>query len=344
VTPPSAPRATVAIPTYNRAAFLRESLESALAQTLADIEIVVSDNASTDETPDVVASFRDPRLTYERLETNVGLHANLSRCLALGSAPYVAVLQDDDLMFPANLERKVAALVGRPQAALAHAPFRFIDERGAVLSDSVDWWKSEADVESGAEFIRGMLERGVRVDMSSWLVRRDAVRDLRFESSEGLAADFGFLLRVALRGAVVYVRETLTATRRHGGALSVIGEARVLPGGHYAPSFAYTLSCRSAADRFLRAHGRDLPDAAALDRASREWARRELSRVVRVQAGDEPRIRPTLRLAARAAAADSRVLLTKRVALTLGWAALGRGGRRVARRFVRRLKAAKPDA
>ena len=332
--PELAPKVTVAIPTYNRAALLREALASALAQTLREIEVVVSDNASTDDTRDVVASFDDPRLRYERLDENIGLHGNLSRALGLGTAPYVAILQDDDLMFPENVERKAAALDANPAAALVHAPFRFVDEEGRTLTESVDWWKSEAGSETGPEFIRGSLERGVRADMTSWLLRREAVAGLRFDEADGLATDFAFLLRLGLRGDVVYLRSPTTATRRHGGSLSVGGAAQVLEGGHYAPSFAYTLSCRAAAEQFLAEHRPAFPDADRLARANRRWARGELAGVVRVQAGDDPELRPTLRLVRRAAATDPGVVANRRVLLTLGWAAAGRRGRRLGRRLL----------
>ena len=330
------PRVTVAIPTYNRARFLRESIESALAQTLRDIEVVVSDNGSTVETRDVVAAFDDPRLSYSRLESNIGLHGNLSRCLELGSAPYLSLLQDDDTMDPANLERKVEALERFPEAALVHGPFRFIDVEGRVLSERVDWWKSGEERETGEQFIRGMVEWGVRVDMSSWLLVRERLGKLRFAAEDGLATDFGFLLRVGLRGDVAYVDEPLTSVRRHAGSLSVAGDSLMLEGGHYAPSFAYVLACRAATERFLEAYAEVVADSVSLRKASRRWASGELAGVVRVQAGEEPSLRRTLGDVRRAASAEPRILRTRKVALTLAWAAAGRRGRRLARRVLRR--------
>ncbi len=68
------PRTTILIPTYNRAQWLGGAIESVLAQTQPDFALTISDNASTDETADVVASFDDPRITYVRRETNCGLN------------------------------------------------------------------------------------------------------------------------------------------------------------------------------------------------------------------------------------------------------------------------------
>src|SRR6476646_10618157 len=103
-------RVSVFIPTYNRARLLGFAIESVLAQTYGDFELVVSDNASTDETPDVVAGFDDPRLEYVRQPENLGL-----------------------------LERTVRALDERPRAGVAHAAFDVIGEDNEVLLPGVNW-------------------------------------------------------------------------------------------------------------------------------------------------------------------------------------------------------------
>ena len=74
---------SVCIPTYNYGRFLGQAIESVLAQTWGDFELVVCDNASTDDTQDVVASFRDERIRSYRNDANIGLFGNFSRCLEL---------------------------------------------------------------------------------------------------------------------------------------------------------------------------------------------------------------------------------------------------------------------
>src|SRR5687767_5658396 len=87
-----APRVTIFIPTYNRAHWLGQSIESALAQTYPDFELIVSDNASTDETRDVVAAFDDPRLTYVRLDEHIGLNDHFNRCYGLATTEYMFLI------------------------------------------------------------------------------------------------------------------------------------------------------------------------------------------------------------------------------------------------------------
>ena len=71
-------RLTIGLPTYNRAKYLREAIDSVLGQTFADFTLVISDNASTDETPEIVASYDDSRIVYRRHETNRGWLANFN--------------------------------------------------------------------------------------------------------------------------------------------------------------------------------------------------------------------------------------------------------------------------
>ncbi len=88
-------KVTIAIPTYNRSELLKASLESALAQDYRDYQVLVLDNASNDDTEALVRSFADPRITYVRHETNVGMFRNWQLAVELNSSPYLSVLSDD---------------------------------------------------------------------------------------------------------------------------------------------------------------------------------------------------------------------------------------------------------
>ena len=120
----TSPLVTVAIPTRNRSDMLCRCLESVLAQTLSELEIYVSDNASTDDTKSVVESFGDARIHYLRLDDNIGLWGNLSRCLDLGEAPFITVLAADDMMLRENLERMIHFLQQHPRVGMVHYAFQ----------------------------------------------------------------------------------------------------------------------------------------------------------------------------------------------------------------------------
>ena len=188
--PARRPAVTVCIPTYNRRDLLAASLDSVLRQSWRDVEIVVSDNASTDGTAGYVRSIDDPRLRYERLEENVGLFANLTRCLHLGTGRYRMVLPDDDLMLPGNLARKVAFLDANPSAGLVHSAFRYLDDGAEPVGPVQNWSRLAADtLEPGPAFVRRSLAVGGLVCVSSVMLRGDLVAAERFDPDDGPYAD-----------------------------------------------------------------------------------------------------------------------------------------------------------
>lgn len=92
------PKVTIAIPTYNRVAFLRQALDSALAQTYQNIEVVVSNNASTDETEKLLSSYSDDCLKVIHQPSNIGMMGNWDACLASASGVFFLLLSDDDVL------------------------------------------------------------------------------------------------------------------------------------------------------------------------------------------------------------------------------------------------------
>ena len=328
---------TVAIPTYNRAGYLGSAIESVLGQTLQDFEVVVLDNASTDDTEAVVRAFADPRIAHDRAESNLGPHGNFNRCLAAGTAPLLAILQDDDLMLPRNLELKAALLERHRGLAVATALLRFLDAEGRLIQDDVDWWEAPTERESGSEFVARTMRKGLRIELSSALMRRELLPAGGFDPRDGMATDYGFFLRLAIEGGAGFLRETLSASRRHEASLSVSTEAIIEAGGHYAPSLEYIGRCREINERFLDENAPRLPDTARLRRDARRWARSQLAGAVRAGAGKEPQLSRTLELLKRAAREDARVLATPRVLAVLAWSSLGRRGRNLARRLLPRL-------
>lgn len=104
------PLFTIGIPTYNRAEFLKESLQAALSQSYENIQVVVSDNASTDHTEEVVRSFKDPRIKYSRNDENIGPFPNFARAVDLADGHFFSWLQDDDLIFADFAKRAVKVM------------------------------------------------------------------------------------------------------------------------------------------------------------------------------------------------------------------------------------------
>jgi glycosyltransferase involved in cell wall biosynthesis len=336
-----APRVTVTIPTYNRAHMLETVIRSVLDQTLSDIEIFISDNASTDNTGEVVSSFDDPRLHYLRNDTNIGVHANLSRGLQLGTAPFLTVLQDDDLMLPKNLERKVRVMEENPSVGMVHSAFQRIlvgADGNETTLDNVNWVRSEVDtIESGPTVLRRLLTDRYWIPYSGVLFRRTSAGGERFESEDELADDVGFALRVVRRTeAVAYIAEPLVATRFHPEAHSAQqGVVDTGPGG-----FAATLSglrhIKRVKKRFLDNYGQEVDDVRGLRAGSRRRLRDELLRRVNKQSLPDRAPGRTLSLVREAARVEPTLLLAPRTARIVATSLAGARGRAAVRRLVRR--------
>jgi glycosyltransferase involved in cell wall biosynthesis len=119
---------TIGMPVYNGRKTIAKSLESVLAQTYADFRIHIHDNCSTDDTEDIVRRFKDPRITYVRNETNLGLVGNHQRCLDACETEYLNIWHDDDVMMPENLEKKVNLLESNRNLGIVFSNVDFIDE------------------------------------------------------------------------------------------------------------------------------------------------------------------------------------------------------------------------
>jgi glycosyltransferase involved in cell wall biosynthesis len=215
------PLVTICIPTYNRPDMLRQSLQSVLWQSYANLEVIVSDNASDTDTGAVVAAFGDDRVRVDRLDTNVGLHGNLTRCLHLGRGKYRMMLPDDDLMLPGNVESKVEFFETHPQLGLVHSGFRYLDSESLPFGPVTNWtYATEDTVQPGLEYIGESIAKGGITCVSSVMLRSDLVADESFVVADGPYCDLGLWLRVALRGDVGFLTAPLSAYRVHPSSAS----------------------------------------------------------------------------------------------------------------------------
>jgi glycosyltransferase involved in cell wall biosynthesis len=125
------PRVSIGLPVYNGEKYLEESIESILAQTYTDFELIISDNASTDRTPEICAKYckRDPRIRYSRNQTNIGGANNTNLTFQLARGEYFRWAAHDDVCAPQLLERCVAELDRDPNVFLVYADIIEINER-----------------------------------------------------------------------------------------------------------------------------------------------------------------------------------------------------------------------
>jgi glycosyltransferase involved in cell wall biosynthesis len=126
---------SIGIPAYNGEKYLPAALDSLLAQSFKDFEIVISDNASTDRTYEICQAYevKDTRIRYFRNDRNLGAAWNHNRVVELSSAPLFKWAACDDLLAPFFLERCVEVLYENPSVVLSHTYVKMIDENGELL-------------------------------------------------------------------------------------------------------------------------------------------------------------------------------------------------------------------
>ncbi len=208
------PRVTVAVPVYNGDKYVSEAVDSILAQTFQDFEIIICDNASTDRTEEICRGYaaRDPRVTYYRNEVNRGIHRNFTRAVRLSRGEYFIWLSHDDKLAPAFLERCVAALDGDPSVVLAYPKAIDIDEHG----NHIAYKEQTLNVSSAKphERFRELIRMEHNCEASLGLIRGDVLR--RTEVLGNYAdADRVLLAELALHGYYFRVPEFLFLHREH---------------------------------------------------------------------------------------------------------------------------------
>jgi glycosyltransferase involved in cell wall biosynthesis len=308
------PRVTVAIPTWNRAELLRGCIESVRSQTFDDFELIVIDNASTDHTPDVVASFDDPRVQYVRNPENIGGQPNLNRALRAGCGEYVVVLFDDDYLLPSCLERKAALLDQHPDVVVAHSSFEVRRADGTLDSERENYAALQGSViETSTEFIELSMLKPCRIHISSAMCRRTAIADEAFRPEDLPADDHGFWLRVAAKGGVGFIDEALDGLHMVAGVATGNGLLALDDG-----RLKLTLQAAESAKRVMRAF-LDSYDASPREirRLRRLASKGSRVTTVRVLRSWVPGFRPraaAMRMLVRAVRIEPGILIEPRLA------------------------------
>lgn len=201
-------RVSVVVPSYNHASYIKECLESALAQDYSDFEVIVVDDCSSDGSVEVARGIKDPRLTVVVNEENVGAYATQNRALDLASGEFVAVLNSDDVWRAGKLSAQVALMEKHPEAGLCYTLGVQVDEKGRELEvdQHLNWPRGEVQ-----DLLPLMLSSN-RLLASGVMFRRGAVR---FEESLRYSGDWVAWLQLVEKGTVACVAEALVGWRQH---------------------------------------------------------------------------------------------------------------------------------
>jgi glycosyltransferase involved in cell wall biosynthesis len=216
---------SVCVPSYRGATHIAAAIESVLAQTFPDFELLIVDDDSPDATAAVVARYLDPRIRFFRNERNLGAEGNWNRCLELARGRYFKLLPQDDLLAPSCLARQVAVLDADQshQLALVFCARTIIDGHARAFMTRGYPSRRGGSI-SGRSLIRSCLRRGTNLigEPASVLFRTGLARRVgRFDASIGYIVDLDYWFRLLLRGDAYYLPESLASFRVSSGSWSV---------------------------------------------------------------------------------------------------------------------------
>ena len=218
------PLVTIGIPTYNRAnGYLREALESALAQSYPNLEIVVSDNGSTDNTESVVRSYADPRIRYFRQQPPVTPNDNFNFCLQQANGTYFLMLHDDDKIDPDFVETCMSAAGYDKHVGVIRTGTRIINAAGTVIKEG----RNRVAGLSLADFILGWFAGKTPLYVCSTLYNTGGLRAKGgFHSRHNLFQDVAATAKVAAAMGRVDIEKPMASARQHGGKWTHVARVR----------------------------------------------------------------------------------------------------------------------
>jgi glycosyltransferase involved in cell wall biosynthesis len=221
----SSPRLiSVLIPCYNQARFLPQAIESVLSQQNANWELLISDDASTDDSAGIIRSFaaRDPRIRFHLHSPNLGMAANWNWCLGQARGHYVKFLFGDDFhCAPDALASLAAALDAYSDAALATSARLIVDEQSrpqhTARASTFPAYQSGHDA-----IIRCLLENKNLIGEPSAVLFRRADAQRGFDATYRQLIDLEFYAHLLERGGLAYIDRPLCAFRRHASQQTAV--------------------------------------------------------------------------------------------------------------------------
>lgn len=209
-------KVSVMVPTYNAQAFISECLESILIQDYPNIEVVISDDSSTDATVVVLERYKElypDKIVLNVNSINLGITKNCNTAIRLCHGEYVCFFAGDDVMLPGKISRQVAELESDDDASLCyHQVETFNNEDNRILEVT--------ELHRTIFSFIDIIERGGLPGANSIMTRRDHIPPGGYNEKIPAVSDWLFFIELALRGRILFIPEILARYRKHGEGCS----------------------------------------------------------------------------------------------------------------------------
>ena len=212
------PKVSIGLITYNHEKFIAECIESTLAQTYPNFEIIIADDCSTDRTYEIAVEYakKYPDIIKQVLRPthNLGMAKNANQLLSALKADYVALFAGDDIMHPQKIEKQMALLLANSDASFCYT--------------NLEWFNSDTGKKICSHY--GMLQQPSDkltdiiadncVSTNTMLIRRSCVPEGGFDESLPYMHDLAFVVDLCVKGKPVYSKELLGRYRRHSNNIT----------------------------------------------------------------------------------------------------------------------------
>lgn len=229
------PLVSICIPAYNNAGYIRDTVTSILNQTYRNLEVIVVDDCSTDDTAAVLSEIKDPRFRLYTNEKNLGMAGNWNRCLLLSGGEFVKLICADDMIDENAIELEAKAMMENPTVNLVESDTRLVDVSGKKTGAFKRYFRS--GIVDGRKLAHcSLLIQNFFGAPVNNLIRRSALEETGvFDDAFTYILDFDLWVRLSLSGDVYIIHKLLNSFRIRSDSNTgvLIGEKREVYEGEH---------------------------------------------------------------------------------------------------------------
>ena len=221
------PKVSIAIPSYNHGKYISETIESILNQTFQDFEIIITDDGSTDNTVEVIKSFKDDRIKLFVFEENQGACKALNNCIINSKGKYFAYISSDDVWENDKIEKQVKYLDENPSTPVVFTKVKIIDEESNQFTETDHYYYSifEQENRPRSEWLNHFFYFGNIICHPSIMIKRSVYDEIGLYNERLVnMPDFDMWVRLSMKYNIHILDEKLTKFRVRKDEKNVSGD------------------------------------------------------------------------------------------------------------------------
>lgn len=212
------PIVSVLMPCYNSEQYIREAIDSILSQTFSDFEFIVINDGSTDNSAEIIGSYKDKRIKYINNDVNLGLIKSLNKGISLAKGKYIARMDSDDISYPTRLKEQVIFLDNHPDVIMCGTWINFFNYPPR---------KDDGHHQTDITYLS--LLKGWCINHPTVMMRTDVIKknNLFYDENYPCAEDYELWSRLIRYGKIVNLQKVLLDYRWHENNISVVKQKKM---------------------------------------------------------------------------------------------------------------------